>query len=235
MSSFDQREFACRCEWGLAGVQVLAPAEVSIVVDVLSFSTCVDIALARGVGIWPGRPGEPTSAPPGAIIAGRRGHADYSLSPASFLTAPAGLTCVLPSPNGGALTLAAMKSGVTVLTACLRNATAVADCAATIGSTFNVCPAGERWPDGSIRFAVEDWIGAGAVLRALPGRKSPEASAAARAFEQFRDHVREVLAKSVSGRELIEQGFPEDVDLASEVDISATVPRLVGWSFVAAR
>ena len=170
MSIFDQREFACRCEWGPHGVAALAPADVIIVVDVLSFTTCVDVAVSRGVAIWPARPGESVPAPLGAIVAGRRGQAEYSLSPASFLTAPAGLHCVLPSPNGAVLARAAAQTRAVVLAACLRNAQAVAQDAASIGATFNLCPAGERWPDGSIRFAIEDWIGAGAVLRGLPGR-----------------------------------------------------------------
>jgi 2-phosphosulfolactate phosphatase len=122
--------------------------------------------------------------------------------------------------------LAAAHTGTVVLTACLRNAVAVARYAATIGTTFNVIPAGERWPDGSIRFAIEDFIGAGAVLLALPGRKAPEASASVAAFEQFRDRLHELLADSMSGRELIEAGFPGDVKCAGEIDVSSTVPRL---------
>ncbi len=172
-------------------MEALALADVIIVVDVLSFSTCVDIAVGRGVAIYPAKPGEPAPAPHGAVIAGRRGQADYSLSPASFLTASAGLRCVLPSPNGAALTLAAERRRAVVLASCLRNAAAVARYAASIGATFNVCPAGERWPDGSIRFAIEDWIGAGAVLRALPGTISPEAVAAVAVFEQLRERLHE--------------------------------------------
>ena len=71
------------------------------------------------------------------------------------------------------------------------------------------------------------------MLQGLPGRKSPEAAAAVAAFEQFRDHLREAVADSVSGHELIEQGFARDVELASEGDVSGTVPRLVGGSFEA--
>jgi 2-phosphosulfolactate phosphatase len=235
VSIFDQREFACRCEWGPQSSAALAPADVIIVVDVLSFTTCVDIAVSRGVLIWPARPGESVPAPPGAVVAGRRGQAEYSLSPASFLTAPDGLHCVLPSPNGAALARAAAQTGAMVLAACLRNAEAVARDAASIGTTFNVCPAGERWRDGSIRFAIEDWIGAGAVLRGLPGRRSPEAAAAVAAFEQSRNNLQRALSDSASGRELIALGYANDVKLSSEVDVSGTVPRLVGEVFAAAQ
>ena len=51
---YDQSEFDIRQEWGLRGVEVLAPiSDVVIVVDVLSFSTCVDVAVGRGGGGLP--------------------------------------------------------------------------------------------------------------------------------------------------------------------------------------
>jgi 2-phosphosulfolactate phosphatase len=43
-----------RFEWGLAGARVLASvSEVLVVVDVLSFSTAVEVALARGATVVP--------------------------------------------------------------------------------------------------------------------------------------------------------------------------------------
>jgi hypothetical protein len=51
---YDQAEYDLRCEWGLAGAQVQAPiSDVLIVVDVLVFSTAVDIAVAIVVGRSP--------------------------------------------------------------------------------------------------------------------------------------------------------------------------------------
>jgi len=235
VTPFDQREATCRCEWGARGVEALAPADVTIVVDVLSFSTCVDVAVARGATILPHRFKDASAAELArderAELAGERRSARYSLSPASFLDAPAALRCVLPSPNGADVALRLGPTAGLILTGCLRNASAVADAARAAGRTFCVVPAGERWPDGSLRFAVEDWLGAGAILRALPASRSPEAASAVAAFEAARAVLADTLARSSSGRELIERGFASDVDLAAALDVSDTVPRFEGRAF----
>jgi 2-phosphosulfolactate phosphatase len=51
---FDQSAFDIRCEWGANGVRQLAPiSDAIIIVDILSFSTCVTIATSRGARIFP--------------------------------------------------------------------------------------------------------------------------------------------------------------------------------------
>src|SRR5690606_17236320 len=109
-----------------------------------------------------------------AEVASRRNRFEgrYSLSPSSLSTAPAGLRLVLPSPNGSSLAFAAMESGAALAAGCLRNASSVAAWAAQEGKNIAVVPAGERWPDdGALRPAIEDLIGAGAILKWLPGRR----------------------------------------------------------------
>jgi 2-phosphosulfolactate phosphatase len=235
MSPFDQSAAECRLEWGAEGVRRLAPADVTIVVDVLSFTTCVDIATGRGAEIlpyaWKSDSAAEYAQRQGAELAVHRGDGRYTLSPACFLNAPAGLRCVLPSLNGASTALAAAGVGV-VLAGCLRNAAAVARAAQACGRTFNVCPAGERWPDGSLRPAVEDWLGAGAILCRLPGRPSPEARAAIAAFQQLQSELGETIAQSSSGRELIERGYARDVELAAALDASEHASRLVDTAFV---
>jgi 2-phosphosulfolactate phosphatase len=210
---------------------------VVIIVDVLSFSTCVDVAVGRGAAIlpypWRGASAEDFAAAHLAVLAGPRGTGRYSLSPASFVDVDAGVRCVLPSPNGATLAAHAAQTGATVLAGCLRNAAAVAAAARTLGATYSVCPAGERWPDGSPRFALEDWLGAGAILRWLPGSKSAEAAGAIASFESSQHGIHALLTASGSGRELIERGFGLDVDLAARVDVSRHVPRLAAGAFTA--
>ena len=236
MTPFSQDAWACRCEWGPIAPAALAPADVTIVVDVFSFTTCVDVAVSRGAAILPYAWNDASAAEfaraQGAELSGRRRQARYSLAPESYLEAPQGLRCVLPSPNGATVTLIAARTAAVVVAGSLRNATAVADAAQRIGRTFNVIPAGERWSDGSLRPALEDWIGAGAILRSLPGERSPEAEAAVSLFERHREMLIETLDRCGSGRELDGRGHHRDKFIAGELNASACVPRFDGIAFV---
>jgi 2-phosphosulfolactate phosphatase len=236
MTPFSQQAWACRCEWGPNGVTALAPADVTIVIDVFSFTTCVDVAVSRGVTILPYPWNDALAAEfartYGAELAGRRRQAQYSLSPQSYLDAPSGLRCVLPSPNGAQVTLAAARIAPVLLAGSLRNARAVAEAAQQQGTIFNVIPAGERWPDGSLRPALEDWLGAGAILRWLPGSRSPEAEAAVDLFERHRETLLATLDQCGSGRELAERGHDQDTLIAGQLDVSWCVPRFDGMGYV---
>jgi 2-phosphosulfolactate phosphatase len=140
---------------------------------------------------------------------------------------------VLPSPNGSAVAAAVGTAGPVVLAGCLRNASAVARVAREAGGDgpVAVVAAGERRPDGALRPAVEDLLGAGAVLDALGGRPSPEARAAVAAFRQ-RDLPHDLLA-CASGRELAALGRAAEVALAAEHDVSQVVPVLRDGAFTA--
>ena len=186
---FSLQAFDIRCEWGLAGVEALSPiSDAVVLVDVLSFTTCVDIATSNGAAVLPYQFRDDGSIAEyarrhGAVPAAKRGEPGFTLSPASLFDIPEGTRLVLPSPNGATLSLA-IGAAVT-LAGCLRNAHAVAERASEVGTHIAVIPCGERWPDGSLRPALEDWLGAGAVIRCLSGRKSPEAGSGATAFRSL--------------------------------------------------
>lgn len=232
---FGQSEFDISLEWGLAGVNALAPArDVLVIVDVLSFTTSVEIVVANRATALPYRgPAQELAAFAAARNAlparhGRTPGAGYSLAPSSLTGIPAATRIVLPSPNGSTLSLAAQdaSSGGQILAGCLRNAKAVATAAQGLGQRVGVIAAGERWADGSLRPSLEDLLGAGAILSHLSGSFSPEASAAVAAFTDAQPELLTTLQRCGSGKELIGRGFAEDVLLASQLNVSAAVPRL---------
>lgn len=237
MEPLSQGTSTIRCEWGAGAVTALAPADVTIVVDVFSFTTCVDVAVSRGVAVlpyaWNDASAEQFAREQGAELAGRRRKARYSLAPSSYADAPPGLRCVLPSPNGAQVTLAAGQTASVVLAGSLRNARAVAEAAQQLGESVNVIPSGERWLDGSLRPALEDWLGAGAILRWFRGARSPEAETAVAVFEHHRNRLVETLNHCSSGRELDERGHDQDKFIAGALDVSRCVPRFDGTAFVA--
>lgn len=236
MSFLNQSEFDIRCEWGIEGVERLAPeCNAAIIVDVLSFSTAVDIATSRGAAVFPYRwrdaSAEEYAKSIGAVLAGSNRRGGYSLSPASLLTIPSGTRLVLPSPNGATLSLAA---GNTVTFAgCLRNVQVVAESARSLGQRILVAPAGERWPEQqSLRPAFEDLVGAGAIIHYLPGVRSPEAALAEAAFLHFQGRLLDCLLACSSGKELTEKGRTADVEIAAAFNVSRTAPRFSGSCFV---
>lgn len=247
-SAHGQRRYAVRFEWGPTGAAAVATGvDIAVVVDVLSFSTTVSVAADRGVTVWPFRwhdeRAERYAAERGAVLAvGRREAADradrVSLSPVSVRSAVGVERLVLPSPNGSTICAALADASVDVVAGCLRNRSTVADWLAVRlgeGARVAVVAAGERWPDGSLRPAVEDLWGAGAVVSALVGvgdvRLSPEAQMAVAAYDAVAGRLAAALRTCASGRELVEAGFPEDAEIAAELDDSTVVPLLRGGSF----
>ncbi|WP_225801640.1 2-phosphosulfolactate phosphatase [Streptomyces sp. NK15101] len=237
--------------WGPVEARALAPAAACVVVvDVLSFTTAVGVAVEGGTAVHPYRWRDATAAAyareKDAVLAvGRReatGAHPWTLSPAALRAAPAPGRLVLPSPNGSTIAAEAASCGAAVVAASLRNRSAVARRLAdrgygTADRPLAVIASGERWPDGSPRPALEDLLGAGAVLSALAGphiQMTPEATAAATLWAATEDPVA-ALHGCDSGRELYEYGFPQDVAVAAEIDGSTTVPVLLDGAFQEAR
>ena len=236
----DQRPARVRLEWGLTGALHLLGADGSaslvVVVDVLSFSTAVTVACEQGVVVHPYPHGDPAGAQTeadrlGAALARPRGDGRLSLSPDSLRQLGGGRV-VLPSPNGATIAHGVARTGASVVAGCLRNASAVARAAgvhlaADPQHDVVLLPAGERWPDGSLRPCLEDLLGAGAIAAAiLDGvALSAEVLAAAALWRATPDPA-DAVRGSTSGRELTEGGWSQDVAVAVDQDATATVAHL---------
>lgn len=233
-------------EWGPTGARLAGErGDVVVIVDVLSFSTSVVTTLARGatalsysaeeLDAMGGR--ERAAATLDAEIVARDRAATtarFSLSPASLATIGPGDRLIFTSLNGATCTAAASDAPI-VLVGGLTNRTAVARVvrdflADGTAERCTIVACGERWtpmvdePD-SLRPSIEDLIGAGSIVAALSGLEtSPEAEIAAAAFVASEHRLVHALRRCVSGRELIAKGFPDDVDLAAQIDSTSAVP-----------
>ncbi|WP_134683963.1 2-phosphosulfolactate phosphatase [Brevibacillus migulae] len=228
---FQQEGYQVRFEWGYEGVRTLAPvSDIVVIIDVLSFTTCVDVVVGRGGIVFPYRHRDDTAIAyadhVNALLAGKRGEA-ISLSPASLQTIEKGSRIVLPSPNGSTCTVLAKDSGATVIAGCLRNASAVAGYIREQKGIVSMIACGERWADGSLRPAIEDMLAAGAIISELQEMsKSPEALLAEGAFNAAGGNLSGLLEGCSSGQELITSGYGEDVKVASTIHTSKMVPIL---------
>ena len=252
LSSTGQTEDAYRFDWGSEGLHAIGQdAAVIVIVDVLSFTTAVDVAVNNGGIVYPFPAGDDGAtefaASCHAALAVHRNAvkeaSPWSLSPHALRDLPSGTRLVLPSVNGATLVQKAARFGVPILAGCLRNATAVANRAASLASgrgAIAVIASGERWytATGPLRPATEDLLGAGAVLHALDPSAavrqpccSPEAAAARAAFASARYRLVEHVSRSTSGRELLAQGWADDVGMSAALDVSTTTPLFKNGAF----
>jgi 2-phosphosulfolactate phosphatase len=234
-------------EWGPPGARLAGQrGDLVVIVDVLAFSTSVVLTTTKGGTALSyseaeleemGGRDRAAELLDAEIVARDRAAttARFSLSPASLATITTGDRLIFTSLNGAACTAAAAAAPFVIVGA-LTNASATARTVrylldAGVARRCTIVACGERWtsvadePD-SLRPSIEDLLGAGSIVAALEGlTESPEASLAAASFRAVEDEIPSVLRRSVSGRELIERGFPDDVELAAAVDSSEAVPQ----------
>ena len=233
-----------RFDWGPEGADAITPGAAFVaVVDVLTFTTTLTVAVERGIRVLPYRWRDESAVALArehradlAVARSEAGPGQVSLAPETVQRARGIERLVLPSPNGSTVAARVAASGSAVVGVSLRNAAAAA---AWVRSRAGdrpvaVVAAGERWNDGPLRPAVEDLWGAGAFIAALIGDQraglSPEARAALAAWRDIAADLPAALADCASGRELIGNGYPGDVTVAGERTDSTAVPVLVdGW------
>ncbi|GHO45512.1 2-phosphosulfolactate phosphatase [Ktedonospora formicarum] len=241
---FSQEAYRCRLEWGRRGVaEAAARGDIVVIVDVLSFSSATITAIAHGGSILPcplEADVEALARRVDGVVAVRRrevpARGRFSLSPMTFFALEAGTRVVLASPNGA--TCSHYGQVVShLLVGALLNASAVSHVVTSLleedeRCSVSVIACGERWldpsEDGALRFAIEDYLGAGAILTSLAEHSnltlSPEAQVCAGAFLQARPRLGELLTNSYSGQELTQTGFGEDVSHACKLDLYTSVP-----------
>ncbi|SER41369.1 2-phosphosulfolactate phosphatase [Actinokineospora terrae] len=244
-SPYAQDGYRFRFDWGLSGAREIAEAGwVVAVVDVLSFTTTLTVAVDACVEVFPYRWRDESAVEfanehDAVLAVGRSQPGKVSLSPGTVRNADGLRRLVLPSPNGA--TISHAMQGHTVIGVSLRNATAAAAWTAERlrsgeAEGVAVVAAGEHWREsGTLRPGAEDLWGAGAYLAALDtyalGMPSPEARLAAAAYRDVASDLTPQLRACASGQELIGLGFGEDVEIAAEFDSSTSVPVLVGPRF----
>lgn len=230
-----QVRYRCRLEWGCRGVELAVfRGDVLVVVDTLRFSTAAIAAIHHGAVIYPCAPSEEAAVlarHPGAAVASLGERARFSLSPASYEEVEPGRQIVLPSPNGATCSQYG-HSLPHLFIGALINASAVSAAVESIvkaneqGVTVLAC--GERrWPavdEDTLRFALEDYLGAGAIIAGIDLDKSPEAVVCEAAFLGNSARLQELMWNCVSGWELREKGLGDDVRLAATLDMYDTVP-----------
>ncbi|MFH1372596.1 MAG: 2-phosphosulfolactate phosphatase [bacterium] len=228
----------CHLFWGSSGAQLAAETvEAIVIVDTLSFSTTVITAVSRGAVVYPCGEGEDSSELARQVGGVASVHRDevpqrglYSLSPLTFRRVPSGTKVVLNAVNGGTCSRLVKKAPF-LLVGALINAEAAAAAVSEVldaGRSCAVVVCGERLMEagsgGGIRFAVEDYLGAGAILSYLECEKSAEARVCQAAFAGVREELLPILKECDSGQELCEMGFAGDVDFAAQLNSSDTVP-----------
>ena len=213
-------------EWGMRALD--AECDALVIVDCLSFSTAVCVAGGKGAKVYPfGLADEVVdfASQNGIRVANKRDQGGMTLSPPSLARLKPNEQIILPSPNGSTLSLFAEAD--LVVAGWLRNAVAVAAWLNTATpERVMIVAAGEKWPDGTLRPAFEDWVASGAIIAGLEGAKTTEALAAEAAFKAVKNNLKQQMLNCVSGQELCSRGFEPDVAWAADVDADNCVPKL---------
>lgn len=194
-------EFDIHCCWGFKlADDIVLQYDVCIMVDVLSFSTSLDL-LINAKENAPNMPATDNFM--------------HHLTPQSLH---------IPSPVG--LPLQLNLHPVPVLAGCLRNARAVARAAMQLGNTVLVIPMGDKLAEEEFKTCSEDFIAAGAIISYMKGSRSAESNAALDIYNSSKGNIEEMVKLSTSARQMMLHGFLVEVDQACQFNRSKNVPLL---------
>jgi 2-phosphosulfolactate phosphatase len=215
---------------------ILTPAQLQsdqianravVVFDVLRATTTIAAALAAGVSEI--RIFDTVEAAAAAkegqncLLVGERdclppAGFDLGNSPGSFNPAAHRGRIIFMSTTNGARAIVAAQAAPLLLTAALVNATATADRLVAAKMDITLLCAGTAGQP-----AMEDLIGAGAVIDAIQNKASLAlendiARIAHRLFQSARHDLQSALAESTGGQNVIAVGLGADIDFAARLD-----------------
>lgn len=232
-------------DWAPDGLShALKHRTIVVIVDVLRFSTAVTTAVAHGFTIYPvsdPQKAAERAAQLGAELAGKSGQAEFSISPSTYLRASASGNkhVVLYSPNGAACS-EQIGNNDTAYIGCFLNALAVGQLISAVARAqskdVTMIAAGEQravvtgerityQPQEAERvFAIEDYLGAGAILGHVDLTKSAEAYVCEQAYQSVAGQLLKLVRDSFSGRYLEQHDLLDDVHHAVKVNTYSVVP-----------
>ena len=235
-------------DWGIDAVKFAAKKRYIVVInDTLRFSSAIVTAITKGFTIYPvsdKKKGMLLAASVGATMAGRPHQTKFSISPVSFLNASCNdnRKLVLFSPNGAVCSEAIGKAGIGYI-GCLLNAKAVGEfvtkLARKTSQNIAIIAAGEQRDitsgdritytkkSGRIIFALEDYLGCGAIISYISLPKTVEARVCESAFQVSRKNLQKYLFECFSGQWLIQHNMREDVKHAAQLNHYNVVPAVV--------
>jgi 2-phosphosulfolactate phosphatase len=208
-----------------------------VVFDVLRATTSMTAALAAGIrqihifGSLDAARAAAKAPSANVLLCGEQqclAQADFHLgnSPGGFTSERCGGQTAFMSTTYGSRAIVAAADAAALFIGALVNASVVARAVAATGLPVTLLCAGT---DGQV--AMEDTIGAGAVLDAL-GRIGPcdlrgdTALMARRLFEGSRNDLPGVLSECQGGRNIVAAGLAEDIDFAARLDVFDLVGRV---------
>ncbi len=232
-------------DWSIEGLKyALRQGHIAVIVDTLRFSTATITAVNYGFTIYPvscRKKGIMLAKKLGAHVAGRPGTSRYSISPRCYVNNrhDQNKKVVLFSPNGATCS-EVVKKGQLALIGGLLNARAIArflnQKSRELGKNVTIIAAGEqRAFDSGNRitydiksgyrvFAIEDYIGAGAIIEECGLSKTIEAKLCVQTFLSVQNRLKFFLKGSFSGRYLLRHRLKKDIDHAVKLNRYNVVP-----------
>ncbi len=236
-------------DWSTEGLRyALKRNDIVVIVDTLRFSSAVVTAVSNGFTIYPTsdqQRGAQLADSIGAEMSGKPGEARYSLSPLSYLKAAdtGKRKVVLFSPNGAACA-ESVREHDSAYIGCLLNAKAMGmhidRRTQQTQQNVTLIAAGEQQAidtgkkivyvkkDARRVFAVEDYLGCGAIIWYTSLTKSAEADVCASAYEAVQNRLAEIMLGSFSGKYLIQKNLTEDVEYAAQLNHYDVIPVVRG-------